>query len=160
MSDLLVATLKVFGVGAITALMEFCRLGWHGRWRKNRLLLLGQLSCAAGLGCLAMGDQWWVGVIALVCVLTTYLSYLTLDGPWQSWRPKHKWDRWHVLLSGPSALPIQVLAAVMAALALWPLAKLAFAGAVGFNIYLAAQIKFTMWQHPELRPDHWAAKEV
>ena len=82
--------------------LEFCKLGWHGRWRRSFILVLLHLVCA---GILAWSIHWpWWAVFGQLFVI--YLSYETL---WRTGTYTGFWTspRWHVL-SFLSSWPVEI----------------------------------------------------
>ena len=164
-------------VAGLIAFMEACRIGWHGRFRRNQWLVCGHIG-AIGLLSASIGWPWGlIGILASVAGVASEITLEWRDNPlprlWQArvtlWLSRPIWfrssyaafhsslnhllltDRWHVL-SLFSALPIQV-AAVLAVC--WPLPGWQRWAALAAFAVEGIIIKRWLWTWDRLVPQHW-----
>lgn len=147
-------------------LLEFSRLGWHGRWRKSYWLAGIHCFCA---GQLVGGGSMWLPFFAGAIVA---FSFSTLwgdsTGNWWSQklpRPLQRWSRWKVT-SFLSSFPME-------AYALWNISGLSLSSwepwswsSFGLGlcyVLAAASVPLFLWKDMlwkltgmgKLRPNHW-----
>jgi len=83
-------------VAALIALMSFCKLGWHGRWRKSPWLLMGHLLCIVTLQCHQgfWTGPWWLAWAGTLGAWSALASYHILDHkPRMEWWWRPLWVR-------------------------------------------------------------------